>query len=139
MPGETSRCSIGGGWGSGSRAAEASATARECAGDRTLRSTRLLRELRVARPSLTAKQRNDARAHLVADFANAKGGLAFRILERPIVARETRNRGALLAASHRDEHPRALREIVGELLRRSTGEIDIYFAHHFEHLGMHAR
>jgi len=91
------------------------------------------------RASFAAEQSGHAVPHVVADLAHARDRFPLRILERPVIASQPRHDRALLATPHRDQHLRAAGEIVGQLLRRSIGEIDVDLAHRFQHLRVHAR
>src|SRR3954452_22448224 len=86
-------------------------------------------------PPFATKQRDDSRADLVANLSDTLDGLALGILERPVVSFQTWDGGALLAASHGDEHVRVERAFVRELSWLLIGEIDSDLAHGSNHLG----
>src|SRR3954470_22550632 len=70
-----------------------------------------------ARPTLAPEQVGHPRPHVVSNFAHARDGLSFWILERPVVPAEPRHDRALFTATHRDQHLGAPGQIVGQLPR----------------------
>src|SRR5258708_7629015 len=57
-------------------------------------------------PSLALDESRYPLLHLVADLTDPLDRLALRILERPVVASDSRHDGAGLTAAHRDQHGR---------------------------------
>lgn len=80
------------------------------------------------------EQGDDPRLHVVSDFSNARDRPPFGILERPVVAMETRHDLALLTASRGDQHLRAPGRVVGQPLGLSIAEVEAHLPHRFEHL-----
>jgi hypothetical protein len=71
--------------------------------------------------------------YVVANGADLLDGFSLWILERPILALQAGDEGTLFAASHRDEHMRASRELVGEFLWPFVREVDSDLLHRFDH------
>jgi hypothetical protein len=70
------------------------------------------------------------------DFLNRQ---SLRVPKWPIVSAQTRNVGALIAASHGDEELRFACQVTGQLLRLSIAEVDTRLLHDGKNLWMHSQ
>src|SRR5262249_12663909 len=77
---------------------------------------------------LARKERLDAVANLITNLADDFQWLAFEIPQRPVVALQTRHDWTLIAASHRDQHLRSLRQFPCQLRRRGARQIDAHLS-----------
>jgi hypothetical protein len=84
----------------------------------------------------TLQQIENAMLDFVADGAGFLERTALGVEERPVLAAEAGNVGALVATAHGEEHGGGARELLGELLRRCVGEVDADLAHDVDHAGM---
>jgi hypothetical protein len=70
------------------------------------------------------------------DFLNRQ---SLWVPEWPIVSPQTRNVGALIAASHGDEELRFACQVIGQLLRLGIAEVDTRLLHDGKNLWMHSQ
>ena len=78
-------------------------------------------------PALASNEVGDAVAHFIADLAHASERLALGVFERPVLSACAGHDRARLAASHRDKHGHARRDVVLQLPYR-TGQLAGTFA-----------
>ena len=78
---------------------------------------------------MSVEEMSDSGANLIPNPPNVIERLALRVLQRPIIALQTRHDRTLISAAHRDQHLRSLRQLSRQLARRRARQIEAHLVH----------